>query len=66
MNKMTTETFTRENKDDDKQINSVVVEMQHLKKSFGDKEVLLDINLVMNKGENLVILGKSGTGKSVL
>lgn len=63
---MTTETFTRENKDDDKQINSVVVEMQHLKKSFGDKEVLLDINLVMNKGENLVILGKSGTGKSVL
>jgi len=66
MNKMTTETSTRENKDDDKQINSVVVEMQHLKKSFGDKEVLLDINLVMNKGENLVILGKSGTGKSVL
>jgi len=63
---MTTETSTRENKDDDKQINSVVVEMQHLKKSFGDKEVLLDINLVMNKGENLVILGKSGTGKSVL
>ncbi|NCS82421.1 MAG: ABC transporter ATP-binding protein [Ignavibacteria bacterium CG22_combo_CG10-13_8_21_14_all_37_15] len=66
MNKMTTETSTRETKDDDKQINSVVVEMQHLKKSFGDKEVLLDINLVMNKGENLVILGKSGTGKSVL
>ena len=66
MNKMTTETSTRENKDDDKQINSVVVEMQHLKKSFGDKEVLMDINLVMNKGENLVILGKSGTGKSVL
>lgn len=63
---MTTETSTRENKDDDKQINSVVVEMQHLKKSFGDKEVLMDINLVMNKGENLVILGKSGTGKSVL
>jgi len=63
---MTTETSTRETKDDDKQINSVVVEMQHLKKSFGDKEVLLDINLVMNKGENLVILGKSGTGKSVL
>jgi len=63
---MTTETSTRETKDDDKQINSVVVEMQHLKKSFGDKEVLMDINLVMNKGENLVILGKSGTGKSVL
>ncbi|MFA6979588.1 MAG: ATP-binding cassette domain-containing protein [Ignavibacteriaceae bacterium] len=63
---MTTETSTIEIKDDNKQTNSVVVEMQHLKKSFGDKEVLLDINLVMNKGENLVILGKSGTGKSVL
>jgi len=63
---MTTETSTIEIKDDNKQTNSVVVEMQHLKKSFGEKEVLSDINLVMNKGENLVILGKSGTGKSVL
>ncbi|MFA6027071.1 MAG: ATP-binding cassette domain-containing protein [Ignavibacteriaceae bacterium] len=66
MNRMTIETSTIETKDDNKQTSSVVVEMQHLKKSFGDKEVLLDINLVMNKGENLVILGKSGTGKSVL
>ena len=40
--------------------------MEHLKKSFGDLHVLRDINLVMNKGENLVILGQSGTGKSVL
>ena len=43
-----------------------VVAMEHLKKSFGDHHVLQDINLVMNKGENLVILGQSGTGKSVL
>lgn len=50
----------------DKQNNSVVVEMNHLKKSFGNNEVLRDINLVVNKGENLVILGQSGTGKSVL
>jgi phospholipid/cholesterol/gamma-HCH transport system ATP-binding protein len=42
------------------------VAMEHLKKSFGDHPVLRDINLVMNKGENLVILGQSGTGKSVL
>ena len=40
--------------------------MEHLKKSFGNNHVLRDINLVINKGENLVILGKSGTGKSVL
>lgn len=44
----------------------LVVEMEHLKKSFDNKNILLDINLVLNKGENLVILGKSGTGKSVL
>jgi len=43
-----------------------VVAMEHLKKSFGDLHVLQDITLVMNKGENLVILGQSGTGKSVL
>jgi phospholipid/cholesterol/gamma-HCH transport system ATP-binding protein len=49
-----------------KQEGPVVVAMEHLKKSFGDNDVLRDINLVMNRGENLVILGQSGTGKSVL
>ena len=43
-----------------------IIEIQHLKKSFGDKEVLKDINLKINKGENLVVFGKSGSGKSVL
>src|ERR1700751_5979209 len=43
-----------------------VVEIEHLKKSFGTNEVLKDINLKIEKGENLVVLGKSGTGKSVL
>ena len=46
--------------------STVDVAMEHLKKSFGNNHVLRDINLVINKGENLVILGKSGTGKSVL
>ena len=46
--------------------SDVVIEMQHLKKSFGNNHVLRDINLVINKGENLAILGQSGTGKSVL
>jgi phospholipid/cholesterol/gamma-HCH transport system ATP-binding protein len=50
----------------DKQNNDVVIEMQHLKKSFGNNQVLRDINLTINKGENLAILGQSGTGKSVL
>jgi phospholipid/cholesterol/gamma-HCH transport system ATP-binding protein len=48
------------------QKSDVVIEMQHLKKSFGNNHVLRDINLVINKGENLAILGQSGTGKSVL
>jgi phospholipid/cholesterol/gamma-HCH transport system ATP-binding protein len=43
-----------------------VVVIKGLKKAFGDLEVLRGIDLHVNKGENLVILGKSGTGKSVL
>ncbi len=43
-----------------------VVEMEHLKKSFGTNEVLKDINLKIKAGENLVVFGKSGSGKSVL
>jgi phospholipid/cholesterol/gamma-HCH transport system ATP-binding protein len=43
-----------------------VVQMEHLKKSFGNNHVLRDFNLVMHKGENIVVLGQSGTGKSVL
>jgi phospholipid/cholesterol/gamma-HCH transport system ATP-binding protein len=43
-----------------------VVDIQQLKKSFGGNHVLKDVNLQLRKGENLVVLGKSGTGKSVL
>lgn len=45
--------------------HEIVIHMEHLKKSFGTKEVLKDINMKLRKGENLVVLGKSGTGKSV-
>ena len=45
---------------------NVAVEIKHLRKSFGNKTVLKDINLTLAKGENLVVLGKSGSGKSVL
>lgn len=50
----------------DMQQNNVVVETEHLKKSFGNNPVLTDINIKVNKGENFVVLGKSGSGKSVL
>jgi phospholipid/cholesterol/gamma-HCH transport system ATP-binding protein len=43
-----------------------VVEIEHLKKSFGTNCVLTDINMHVKEGENLVVLGKSGSGKSVL
>ena len=63
---MNTETITFENENSVIQKDSTVVRMEHLKKSFGNNHVLRDINLVINKGENVVILGQSGTGKSVL
>ena len=42
------------------------ISIQNLVKNFDDKEVLRGINLQVNKGESLVILGGSGSGKSVL
>lgn len=43
-----------------------VIVINDLKKSFGEQEVLKGISLRLMKGENLVVLGKSGSGKSVL
>lgn len=43
-----------------------VIEIQDLKIRFGELQVLDGLSLELRKGENLVVLGKSGTGKSVL
>jgi phospholipid/cholesterol/gamma-HCH transport system ATP-binding protein len=43
-----------------------VIEINNLKKSFGIQEVLTNVSLKLFNGENLVVVGKSGTGKSVL
>ena len=43
-----------------------VAEVRDLHKSFGDRKVLDGVNLDLYAGENLVILGRSGTGMSVL
>lgn len=43
-----------------------VIEINGLNKSFGNYHVLKGVDLDLYKGENLVVLGKSGTGKSVL
>lgn len=43
-----------------------MIEIKHLAKSFGDLQVLKDINLTVNKGEVVTIIGPSGSGKSTL
>lgn len=43
-----------------------VIEIKGLNKSFGTFDVLKNVDLNLYRGENLVVLGKSGTGKSVL
>jgi len=43
-----------------------VIEIEHLYKSFGDRDILIDASIDVFQGENLVVLGRSGTGKSVL
>jgi phospholipid/cholesterol/gamma-HCH transport system ATP-binding protein len=43
-----------------------VIEISNLRKGFGNQEVLKDVSMQLFNGENLVVLGKSGSGKSVL
>ena len=43
-----------------------VIVIKNLRKSFGDNVVLTDFSLSVEQGKTVVILGKSGSGKSVL
>lgn len=43
-----------------------MIEVQHISKSFGDKTILKDVSGVFEKGKPNLIIGASGTGKSVL
>ena len=46
--------------------NDKILILSKISKSFGSNAVLKEINLEINKGETVTILGKSGTGKSVI
>jgi phospholipid/cholesterol/gamma-HCH transport system ATP-binding protein len=46
--------------------NDLVISIKDLQKSFGPLNVLNGVNLELHKGENVAVLGRSGTGKSVL
>ena len=43
-----------------------IIELIGLQKNFGDHEVLKDINVTVNKGEILSVIGSSGSGKSTM
>ena len=47
-------------------VKNKVIEVKDLVKKFGDRTVLRNVSLDVFDGENLVVLGRSGTGKSVL
>ena len=46
--------------------SSTVIELAHLEKSFGENKVLRDINLSVNRGEVISVIGSSGSGKSTM
>jgi len=52
------ETFSNKNK--------AIIEIKDLRKSYGENHVLSGFNMQLIEGENLVIMGKSGSGKSVM
>lgn len=53
-------------KDIDSNDKELVISIKNLKKSFGDNIVLNGIDIDIYKGENVAVLGRSGSGKSVL
>src|SRR5580693_5486681 len=53
-------------RDIEKESSAQAIAVENLHKSFGSQKVLNGINLAVRRGETLAVLGRSGTGKSVL
>ncbi len=47
-------------------MSGMIIRIENLTKSFGDKKVLDNVSFDVFEGENLIVFGRSGTGKSVL
>ena len=47
-------------------MNEPIIQVNHLSKSFGDHEVLKDVDFSVSTGEVISIIGSSGSGKSTL
>jgi phospholipid/cholesterol/gamma-HCH transport system ATP-binding protein len=62
----TTDQIARERKEAVENGSAPFVVIQDLRKSFGSQMVLNGISLAVSRGETLAVLGRSGTGKSVL
>src|SRR3989344_7318492 len=56
----------KENSNTSSNSDSLQISIRNLYKSFGDNHVLKDFSFDLQKGESVVVLGKSGSGKSVL
>lgn len=56
----------KQNKEGSINHSEKVLVVRNLYKSFGSNHVLIDLNLELHRGESVVVLGKSGSGKSVL
>src|SRR5487761_588499 len=50
---------------DSQNSNQPYIEFVHVSKSFGEQPVLYDVSFEVQRGETLVVLGRSGVGKSV-
>ncbi|GAA0105358.1 ABC transporter ATP-binding protein [Paraclostridium sordellii] len=46
--------------------NDVIIKMKHIKKTYDDKVIIKDLNLDVNKGEFITVIGSSGCGKTTV